>query len=459
MTQAALRLRSGGADHEAKLARAAATGDGRAFATLYDRYEQRVFNLAFLITGSPEHAARATREAFLDVLHALPRLNGGEPRFGSCLLTATRNACHEPIEQRSDGGDVPDPPAGGAEAGTPQERDRDPAYDAEQDQIREASLRLSPPEREALALGRLGELSYGEIAEIMDMLTGSVPALIAGSRIGLHDDLFGTSLASATSSSEECEQALPLIAMRDDGQLSDEDESQWLLDHLAHCGGCRARLDAMQRAGAAYDRWEPVAAPPALFGETVAAAAPAGSAAIDELGAQRSAGPARWGTTGLVCLMLLGLAGIWAGTALVLRSNDRSPRTVSSAADANRLSEGAPARVQRPERRPRVGMTPKAKKVGGAPQDVRIVPQSVVVIGTRPVAERPKATPDKRRRRKGQRRRRTPQAEAVPLKKPTPSPPASQPAPTQPPAGTAPQPQPAPSGCKDPAGNPLPCPG
>lgn len=332
------------------------------------------------------------------------------------------------------GGDVPDPPAGPAEAGPPAE------HEAEQNRIRDATLRLAEPEREALALAGPGELSHGEIAAIMDIDAAALPALIARARISLHEELFGANPASTIPSSEDCEQALPLIAMRDDGQLGDEEDLQWLLEHLAHCDGCRVRLDAMQRAGAAYDGWEPVAAPPALFGETIA------SRGLP----QRN----RLVTTGLLCLMLRGLSGIWAGATLVLRSNDRTQPTVPSAADApNRLTGEVPARVQRPERRPRVGLTAKARKVRVAPQNVRIAPQGVVVI--RPIPERPRSTPKKSRPGHSPRQRRTPRAEAVPLTKPTP--PASQPAPTRPPTGTPPQP--APSVCRDPTGNPVPCPG
>src|SRR5215204_6459456 len=48
---------------EARLARAAAAGDGGAFATLYERYEQRAFNLAYRMVGSEADAADAVKEA------------------------------------------------------------------------------------------------------------------------------------------------------------------------------------------------------------------------------------------------------------------------------------------------------------------------------------------------------------------------------------------------------------
>ena len=64
------------------MARAAAAGDGAAFAALYERYEQRAFNLAYRITGSEADAADATQQAFLrTTMRELPKLRDGEPAF------------------------------------------------------------------------------------------------------------------------------------------------------------------------------------------------------------------------------------------------------------------------------------------------------------------------------------------------------------------------------------------
>ena len=71
---------AGGADspeqtaQEAQLARRAAEGDGAAFATLYDRYEQRIFTFCQRLTGSADDAADATQEAFVSMLERLPSL-------------------------------------------------------------------------------------------------------------------------------------------------------------------------------------------------------------------------------------------------------------------------------------------------------------------------------------------------------------------------------------------------
>ena len=61
MYRMAAKGRAGLADEEARMARAAAAGDGCAFAALYERYEQRAFNLAYRLTGSEADAADTVR--------------------------------------------------------------------------------------------------------------------------------------------------------------------------------------------------------------------------------------------------------------------------------------------------------------------------------------------------------------------------------------------------------------
>ena len=291
MAHAALRSGPGGADHEARLARAAAAGNGRAFARLYERYEERVFNLALRITGSADMAARATREAFLDALRALPHTKGAEP-VGSCLMRATRNAAHEQGEPGDRTSTVDEQQAG-------EVRDADPDLEEWQAQVRAASMELPVHERELLALEALDDLSYAAIGGIVDSDGDAVPERLAHSRLHLHDELFGTELAPAGAGPEDCDGALALMVMRDDGQLRDEEDLGWLIDHLAHCALCRRRLDAMEEASSAYREWEPAAAPAALAPETMAAAGQVAGADWTELAAGwAGAPPARDGGAG-----------------------------------------------------------------------------------------------------------------------------------------------------------------
>jgi RNA polymerase sigma factor (sigma-70 family) len=284
---AGLARRSGGAEDSA-LARRAAAGDGDAFAELYERHEGRAFNLCYRILGSRDDAADATQEAFVGVLRRLPGLADRDLVFGSYLLTSARNACYDLIErhkrtQPSD--EIPEsatPMGGGVGGGgvgfDPGDPEDDPErnvlLEARTEEVRIANLTLPERQREVLALRELEELSYDEIAELMDMNRNSVAQLISRARINLRDALRGTALASIAASSPDCERALPLIALEQDGQLDeDSNDAGWLEEHLMHCHTCRLGRDAMQEAGVSYRAWAPIAAGPLLFRETMAQAA------------------------------------------------------------------------------------------------------------------------------------------------------------------------------------------
>lgn len=333
---AGLARRSGGADDSA-LARRAAAGDGDAFAELYERHESRAFNLCYRILGSRDDAADATQEAFVGVLRRLPQLAGRDFAFGSYLLTSARNACYDLIERRrrtQPSEEIPEsatPMGGGVGGGgtgfDPGDPEDDPErnvlLEARNEEIRVANLTLPERQREVLALRELGELSYDEIAELMDMNRNSVAQLISRARINLRDAVRGTALASIAASSPDCERALPLIALEQDGQLDeDSNDAGWLGEHLMHCHTCRLGRDAMQEAGVSYRAWAPIAAGPLLFRETVAQAA-------ELVGADWSETIARHGArrTGGAAAAAGGAAGAGAGAssarAAILRHRRR----------------------------------------------------------------------------------------------------------------------------------------
>jgi RNA polymerase sigma factor (sigma-70 family) len=270
---------------EARLAQRAAQGDGDAFATLYTRYEKRAYNLCLRILGSEDDAADATQEAFVRVLRRLPKLEGRELAFGSYLFTSARHACYDLIERRkraepSDEIAEGAVPVGGGVGGggigfDPGDPHDDPERNvllvARQDEIRDANATLPERQREVLVLRELEDLSYDEIAELMEMNRNSVAQLISRARINLRDALRGTALASVATSSADCERSLALLAARQDGQPSDDQD--WLDEHMLVCESCPLAREAMEEAGISYRAWLPVAAGPLLFRETVANAA------------------------------------------------------------------------------------------------------------------------------------------------------------------------------------------
>jgi RNA polymerase sigma factor (sigma-70 family) len=260
---------------EARLAEQAIHGDGDAFAELYGRYEQRVYNLCLRIVGTEDDAADATQEAFVSVFKRLPKLEGRDLAFGSYIFTAARHACYDLIDRRKRAEPTEEPPEPVfAEPGDPaDDPERNLMLEASQDEIRRANARLPERHREVLALRELEELSYDDIASIMEMNRNSVAQLISRARIGLRDSLRGTALATIAASTPDCERALALLAARQDVETGVD--SIWLDLHLLECDTCRLSRDAMEEAGLSYRSWAPVAAAPLLFKETLAYAAEA----------------------------------------------------------------------------------------------------------------------------------------------------------------------------------------
>ena len=286
-------------------------------AALYERFQQRAFNLAYRITGSEADAADAVQQAFLDATQELPQLADGESAFGLHLLTATRNACYDLM------------------GGRRHSRPNGTAPESEQEEIGAASMRLPEHQREALALRELEELSYGEIATIMEMNRSTVAQLISRARINLSDELRGTALATVAAPSPECERALPLIAARDDGQLEAASrDAAWLDAHLAGCERCRLGVEVMQEARASYRTWAPIAAPAWLLRETMAKAAALAGADLSGMPAAHLPAPGRRRpprrrltlAAAVVALLLL------VGVTVVLAGNDPSATPAGPAA-------------------------------------------------------------------------------------------------------------------------------
>ena len=277
---------------EARLAERAIAGDGNAFAELYGRYEKRAYNLCLRILGSEDEAADATQDAFVNVLRRLPKLEGRELAFGSYLFTSARHACYDLIERRKRAEPTDEPPE--PKNGEPGDPEDDPErrllLEASQEEIRRANAELPERQREVLALRELEELSYDEIAEIMDMNRNSVAQLISRARINLRDALRGTALATVALSTEDCERAVVLLAARQD--LEPGGDAEWLDLHLLDCDTCRLSREAMEEAGLSYRSWAPVAAAPLLFRETMAQAAETVGADWSDVG-EDGRGPVR----------------------------------------------------------------------------------------------------------------------------------------------------------------------
>lgn len=148
---------------EADLARAAAAGDRRAFAELYERHLDAVYRYCFFRLRSPTEAEDVTADVFHRALAAMPRYEPRRP-FLAFLYTIARNIIVDrarrsrPEAAFEDALDHPTDEAG------PEARS---IAAVEATQVREAIRQLSPLQQEVVILRFIDGRDTKEIARML----------------------------------------------------------------------------------------------------------------------------------------------------------------------------------------------------------------------------------------------------------------------------------------------------
>ena len=163
-----------GAD-ETEMVRRSQGGDQQAFAVLVQAYQGTAYALALRLLRNPEEAADVAQEAFIRAWQALPRFRG-QSRFGTWLYRIVYNlSLNRQDALRRQGPRVAD---GEAVAAALPAREGDPVRETEAGELREwlwEQVDLLPERyRAVLVLYYLRELSYDEIAGILELPLGTV---------------------------------------------------------------------------------------------------------------------------------------------------------------------------------------------------------------------------------------------------------------------------------------------
>jgi len=168
---------------------AAQRGDRAAFKALYDRYRDRVYNLIFYSIGDELGAEDVLQIVFVKIYRGLPAFRF-EASFATWIYRITVNECLN--QQRGRGAqDIPFE----ALLGSDDEFDKAPAADLQhaEDERREiihrAVMDLSPKLRSVIALRYLEELSYDEIASVLQCSQGTVASRLNRALSGLEERL------------------------------------------------------------------------------------------------------------------------------------------------------------------------------------------------------------------------------------------------------------------------------
>lgn len=192
-----------------ELVRRAAGGDEDAFGELVELYQNKVYSLALRMCGSPEDAGDVAQEAFLAAWRGLPSFRG-DAEFATWLYRLTSNAAIDYLRrtkhQRGEASLDDDTLRLTIRDSAPS-----PQKKAEGMELRQAVAagmdRLHEGHRQALVLRELQELSYEEIAQVLDVDLGTVKSRISRARKALRKILLESGNLSGYLPSKEKETA------------------------------------------------------------------------------------------------------------------------------------------------------------------------------------------------------------------------------------------------------------
>ena len=173
------------------------TGDQHAFGELVQRYERDVFNLAYRMLSNRNEAEDAAQEAFLRAYANLERYDITRS-FKTWLLSITSNHCIDRLRKRrltwlSLEEPLPPHPAlmsdipGPEEATLANERSM---------LVQELLEHLSPDYRLAVVLRYWYDLSYAEIADMLDTTESAIKSRLFRARQALANQLESQPLSS-----------------------------------------------------------------------------------------------------------------------------------------------------------------------------------------------------------------------------------------------------------------------
>lgn len=166
-----------------------ATGDQRAFASLYDQMAPRVLGLTRRVLRDHAQSEEVAQEIFLEIWQNAPRFDASKGTAVTWIMTMTHRRAVDRVRSAQSSRDRD------TKIGI---RDYQPDYDnvadtvevrIEHARVEQAMSRLTDLQRQAVTLAYFGGYSHTEVAEMLKIPVGTIKTRLRDGMIRLRDEL------------------------------------------------------------------------------------------------------------------------------------------------------------------------------------------------------------------------------------------------------------------------------
>lgn len=180
---------SGDVSDEALLVRTG-QGDRDAFATLYDRFDRRVYGLVRKIVRDPTLARDTTQEVMTELWRTAPRFDPGRGNAVSWVLTLAHRRAVDTVRREQSARDRVDAVGRREAAGRPFDDVSETVTMADEHrEVRRALDALTELQRQAIEMAYFQAMTYREVARRLDVPLGTIKTRIRDGMIRLRDTM------------------------------------------------------------------------------------------------------------------------------------------------------------------------------------------------------------------------------------------------------------------------------
>ncbi|MFZ5592306.1 MAG: sigma-70 family RNA polymerase sigma factor [Bacillota bacterium] len=171
-------------------------GDNAAFSVLVQRYENKIYNLAYRFVGNHADACDLAQETFIKLYHSLHTYRG-EASFATWLYRVATNVCRDELrrqqrQKKLSLDEMVEQPGFALSSDNEQEMPEEVLEKKElQEQMQNFLLELSDEHRIVLIMREVQQLSYEEIAAALECSLGTVKSRLNRARQALKQKFLG----------------------------------------------------------------------------------------------------------------------------------------------------------------------------------------------------------------------------------------------------------------------------